>query len=161
MQSILASLHDIYSPSSDGPSETGSLYSLAIFSVKQPGDEQMCPSPRIHGPMPPCRRGVPSQVIAGLDFGDFALLSSTAHERECREVVGFGTFPDAARIAGAEQACPSCRAKGEWRNGHEENELQRFRCRSCGGRYNSPTSTVLEHSKACSGKRPLGATARA
>ena len=45
-------------------------------------------------------------------------------------------------------ACPSCGAKGAWRDGHEESGLQRFRCRSCGRRCSSLTGTVLEYGKA-------------
>jgi transposase-like protein len=82
------------------------------------------------------------------DSGGFALLSSAVHARECREAVGFGTFADAAGPCRPEPACPSCGAKGAWRDGHEESGLQRFRCRGCGRRYNSLTGTVLEHSKA-------------
>ena len=89
-----------------------------------------------------------AELVAGLDSGDFALLSSAVHERECREAVGFGTFADAASLYRPQPACPSCGAKGAWRDGHEESGLQRFRCRSCGRRYNSLTGTVLEHSKA-------------
>lgn len=89
-----------------------------------------------------------AEMVAGLDSGDFALLSSAVHERGCREAVGFGTFADAASLYRPQPACPSCGAKGAWRDGHEESGLQRFRCRSCGRRCSSLTGTVLEHSKA-------------
>lgn len=89
-----------------------------------------------------------AEMAAGLDPGDFALLSSAVQERECREAVGFGTFADAASLYRPQPACPSWGTKGAWRDGHEESGLQRFRCRSCGRRYSSLTGTVLEHSKA-------------
>ena len=89
-----------------------------------------------------------AEMVAGLDSGDFALLPSAVHERECREAVGFGTFADAASLCRPQPACPSCGAKGAWRDGHEESGLQRFRCRSCGRRCSSLTGTVLEHGKA-------------
>lgn len=89
-----------------------------------------------------------AEMVAGLDSGGFALLSPAVHERECREAVGFGTFADAASLCRPQPACPSCGAKGAWRDGHEESGLQRFRCRSCGRRCSSLTGTALEHSKA-------------
>jgi hypothetical protein len=49
---------------------------------------------------------MPSQVVAGLDSGGFALLPSAVRARECREAVGFGTFADAASPCRPEPARP-------------------------------------------------------
>ena len=86
-------------------------------------------------------------MVAGMSPDDFALLSSAVRERECREVVGFGTFAEAASLYRSDPPCPSCGSADVRLDGREENGLQRFRCRECGRRFNSLTGTVLEHSK--------------
>lgn len=41
--------------------------------------------------------------------------------------------------------CPGCGARGTWRDGPAAAGVPRWRCRSCGRRFNSLTRTVLEH----------------
>lgn len=86
-------------------------------------------------------------MVAGMSPDDFALLSSVVDERACREEVGFGTFAEAAALYRPHPPCPSCGNGATWRDGAEDSGLQRWRCPSCGRRYNSLTGTVLEHSK--------------
>ena len=86
-------------------------------------------------------------MVDGMSPEDFALLSCAVSERRCRDEIGFGSFADAAALYRPDPPCPSCGAGSPWRDGREENGLQRWRCRGCGRRYNSLTGTVLEHSK--------------
>ena len=83
--------------------------------------------------------------VAAMPDDDFADLVAAVNERLCRDEYGFGTFAEAAALYRPEPPCPSCGAGGPFRDGWSDSGLQRYRCRSCGTRFNSLTGTVLEH----------------
>ena len=84
-----------------------------------------------------------SALMASLDAEGLALLSAALDERACREVLGFGTFAEAAELFRPEPTCPRC-GSSPWRDGREPSGLRGWRCRSCGARFTSLTGTVFE-----------------
>ena len=85
--------------------------------------------------------------VNALSRKEFEQLQSAVAERRCREEHGFGTFAEAAAEYRANPPCPSCGDPNPFKDGVSESGLQRYRCRSCGCRFNSLTGTVLERSK--------------
>ena len=85
--------------------------------------------------------------VSALPPEDFELLCDAVLERRCRDEIGFGTFAEAAALYRGCPDCPACHSDDFARWGISGNGLQRYRCRTCGVRYNSLTGTVLEHSK--------------
>ena len=85
--------------------------------------------------------------VDGLSDDDFAMLFKAVAERRCRDEVGFGTFAEAAALHRPAPRCPECDSPSPFRDGVSPSGLQRYRCRSCGTRFNSLTGTVLERCK--------------
>ena len=87
------------------------------------------------------------ELVAGLTADELLLLREAVDERHCRDEVGVGTFAEAAAVCRPDPGCPECGARGGWRDGSTTTGVPRWRCRCCGRRFNSPTGTVLEHSR--------------
>ena len=85
--------------------------------------------------------------VSSLSAEDFELLSSAVRERQCRERYGFGDFAEAAALFRPSPGCPQCGSDAPFRDGLSPSGLQRYRCPSCGTRFNSLTGTVLEGCK--------------
>ncbi|WP_050340945.1 IS1595 family transposase [Olsenella sp. oral taxon 807] len=83
--------------------------------------------------------------VAAMTDDEFTELAAAVDERRCRDEYGFGTYAEAAALYRPDPACPSCGAAEPSRDGWSESGLQRYRCESCGTRFNSLTGTVLEH----------------
>ena len=67
--------------------------------------------------------------------------------RRCREEIGADTYIEAVAAFRAEPPCPSCSEGRVFSDGVSGSCLQRYRCRRCRRRFNSPIGTVLESSK--------------
>lgn len=83
--------------------------------------------------------------MAGLTADEFLLLGEAVDERRCSEEVGVGTLAEAAAAYRSNAACPGFGAGSVWRDGSTAAGVPRWRHRSCGRRFTSLTSTVLEH----------------
>jgi len=85
--------------------------------------------------------------IASLSNDDFAMLTNAVLERRCRDDLGFGTFAEAAAIFRPSPPCNLCKDPAPVKDGISSSGLQRYRCNSCGNRFNSLSGTVLERCK--------------
>ena len=81
-------------------------------------------------------------LVAGLTADELLLLREAVDERRYRDEVGVGTLAEAAA---AYQPDPGYPGRGARRDGSTSAGVPRWRCRSCGRRFNSLTGTVLEH----------------
>lgn len=84
-------------------------------------------------------------LVADLTADKFLLLREAVDERRCREDVSVGTLAEAAAAYRPDPGCPECGAGSVWRDGFTAAGVPRWRCLSCGRRFNSLTGTVLEH----------------
>lgn len=87
------------------------------------------------------------RLVVELSGDDLAILFKAVAERRCRDEAGFGTFAEAAELYRPDPCCPECSDPYPFRDGVSSSGLQRYRCRSCGTRFNSLTGTVLERCK--------------
>lgn len=83
--------------------------------------------------------------VDALSDADFALLVDAVETRRCRELVGAGTYDEAARKW--RPRCPSCSYEGCASDGSTPAGHRAWSCGRCGRKFNSLTGTVFENAK--------------
>ena len=85
--------------------------------------------------------------VDALSDADFALLVDDVETRRCRELVGAGTYDEAARKWRPRPRCPSCSYEGCASDGSTPAGHRAWSCGRCGRKFNSLTGTVFENAK--------------
>ena len=85
--------------------------------------------------------------VDALSDADFALLVDAVETRRCRELVGAGTYDEAARKWRPRPRCPSCSYEGCASDGSTPAGHRAWSCGRCGRKFNSLTGTVFENAK--------------
>ena len=85
--------------------------------------------------------------VDALSDADFALLVDAVETRRCRELVGAGTYDEAARKWRPRPRCPSCWYEGCASDGSTPAGHRAWSCGRCGRKFNSLTGTVFENAK--------------
>ena len=85
--------------------------------------------------------------VDALSDADFALLVDAVETRRCRELVGAGTYDEAARKWRPRPRCPSCSHEGCASDGSTPAGHRAWSCGRCGRKFNSLTGTVFENAK--------------
>ena len=95
----------------------------------------------------PHSRNAYSGMVDGLPADGFGELRSAVAARECRELVGSGTFDEAAEAWKPDPRCPWCRHEHNHRDSSTPSGRQRWVCTACGRTCTALTGTVFEGSR--------------